>query len=269
MNELFANLGLSSAKAWLGALAMPPVPLLLLAVLGALLMRRRPRLARGLVLLSLAGLWAACMPGTGHWLIDNLTRPPPPLRAPDIAALANAPHTAIVVLGAGRRPQAAEYGDGADLRPLTLARLRYGVWLARQTGLPMAFTGGVGHGSAPGVTEAEAVQQSLARDQDPPLRWVEKRSRDTDENARFSLALLQADGIQQLVLVTHDFHQRRALADFERAIARSGRPMKLVPAPMGQAPPLRWFPSDFMPTAEGLAMTRWALHEWLGRLAGA
>jgi uncharacterized SAM-binding protein YcdF (DUF218 family) len=164
---------------------------------------------------------------------------------------------------------APDYG-GPDLTPHAHERLRYGAWLARQTRLPLAYSGGIGHGAVDhGVTEAEAARQALARDRGPPLRWAEDRSRDTNENAAYSVAMLQADGIGRIVLVTHDFHQPRALAGFRRAIARSGRPMELVPAPMGQrvAPSGRVF--DFLPTGDGLQRSTWVLHEWVGRLAGA
>jgi uncharacterized SAM-binding protein YcdF (DUF218 family) len=83
------------------------------------------------------------------------------------------------------------------------------------------------------------------------------------------VALLQADGIGRIVVVTHGFHQARALAAFRRAIARSGRPMDLVPAPMGLRTPPTGRLSDLLPGGESLQRSTWALHEWLGRLAGA
>lgn len=268
MNDWLVHWGIEGWKPALQVLVLPPLPLLLLALVAALLARRRPRLAGALGLVSAGLLWALCTPFVGHGLVDALTRPPPPLSAARIAALAGAPHTAILVLGAGRRTGLPEYA-APDLSPLGLARLRYGWWLARQTGLPLGYTGGVGHGAADGLTEAQAARVVTVRDRGVPLRWAEERSRDTNENAQFSVAMLQADGITQLVLVTHGFHQQRTLAAFERAIARSGRPMRLVPAPMGLNPPLRPEPGDFLPGVEGLAHSRWALHEWLGWLAGA
>jgi uncharacterized SAM-binding protein YcdF (DUF218 family) len=268
MNDWLVRWGIEAWKPMLQLLVMPPLPLLLLALLAALLVRRRPRLARALGLLSASLLWAVSTPFVGHGLVDLLTRPPPPLSAERIAALAGAPHTAILVLGAGRRTDVPEYAD-ADLSTLGQARLRYGWWLARQTGLPLGYSGGIGHGAEGALTEADAARRMTQRDQGVPLRWAEQRSRDTNENARYSLAMLQADGITQLVLVTHGFHQQRALAAFERAIARSGRPMRLVPAPMGLNPPLAPELGDFLPGTEGLAHSRWALHEWLGWLAGA
>lgn len=268
MNDWLVQWGLEAWKPALRTLVMPPAPMLVMVLLGLLLARRRPWLGRSLGLLGLLGTWVFCTPWAAYTLQQVLTRPPPPLAAGQIAALRQAPHTAILVLGAGRRPLMLEYGQ-PDLAPLTVERLRYGWWLARQTGLPLGYSGGVGHGAQQGLSEAAAVALVTARDHGVPLRWAEDRSRDTNENARYSVALLQAAGIQRIVLVTHGFHQQRALAAFERAIAASGRPLAMVAAPVGLRPPPTGVLSDYLPGAQGLFDSGIALHEWLGRLAGA
>ncbi len=268
MNDWLVHWGIEAWKPWLQQLVMPPVPLLLLGLLGWLLVRRHPRLGRALGLLSLLLTWLVCTPWAADQLQRRLTRPPPALSAEAMACLTGAPRTAILVLGAGRRRLALEYGS-ADLTPLTQERLRYGWWLARQTRLPLAYSGGIGHGASAGPSEAEVVRLVTAREHGVALRWAEARSRDTNENAVYGLALLQAEGINRLVLVTHGFHQQRALQAFRRAIARSGQAMDLVPAPMGLRPPLDNTLRDFLPGADGLARSGWALHEWLGWLAGA
>ena len=268
MNDWLVLWGVEAWKPALRMLLMPPVPMLLLALVGLALVRRRPRLGRALAGLGVLATWMVCTPWAGHTLQTVLTQPPPALPAEQISALRQAPHTAILVLGAGRRTLLLEYGQ-PDLTPLTLERLRYGWWLARQTGLPLAYSGGVGHGARDGPTEAEAVALVTTRDQGVPLRWAEQRSRDTNENARYSVAMLQVDGITRLVLVTHGFHQRRALAAFQRAIAASGRPLHLVAAPVGLRPPPTGDLSDYLPGSQGLLDSSIALHEWLGRLAGA
>jgi uncharacterized SAM-binding protein YcdF (DUF218 family) len=127
----------------------------------------------------------------------------------------------------------------------------------------------VAHSNSNGPTEAAVARAALERDFGLSLRWVEDRSRDTSENALYSVALLQGAGIERIVLVTHDFHQRRALAAFARAIASSGRPMEVVAAPMGARTAPEAKLRNLVPDAAGLARSRWALHEWLGRLAGA
>lgn len=268
MNDFFASVGLLGWKPLLGTLVLPPGPLLLLVLWGAWLIGRRRAGGWPLVLLSLGCLWAMCTSLVGDGLTQWLTRPPQALDSTQIARLNRAPHTAIVVLGAGQRRFAREYGS-ADLKPMTMDRLRYGVWLARQTNLPLAYSGGLGHSSLPGPTEAEIAKRVLERDFGTRLRWAENKSRDTNENAIFTVALLRDEGIEQIVLVTHGFHQRRALAGFQRAIDKAGMRIAVVPAPMGlnASGPIGF--GDFLPTAEGFVATRLALHEWLGRLAGA
>ena len=269
MNNLLVRFGLEPWKAVLGLLLLPPVPFLLLAVLGGLWLPRRRLLGWLSLGLALLGLWGMSTLAVGQGLVERLTTPPPALDAAQRAGLVGAPRTAIVVLGAGRRRLAPEYGT-PELNPMTLERLRYGLWLARQTRLPVLFSGGVGYGSLPGATEAEIGAQVALRDFGQRLRWSEDRSRDTNENARFTVAMLRAEGIRRIVLVTHDFHQRRALAAFERALMSSvGPAIELLPAPMGLTPPHAVRLIDLMPTGEGFALSRLALHEWLGRLAGA
>jgi len=268
MNDWLVLWGLEAWKPALRTLVMPPVPMLLLVLLGLALVRRWPRLGRGLGVAGVVATWVVCTPWAGHALQVTLTQPPPPLSVGQIATLRQAPHTAILVLGAGRRTLLLEYGQ-PDLTALTLERLRYGWWLARQTGLPLGYSGGIGHGARDGLTEAEAVGVVTARDHGVPLRWAEGRSRDTNENARFSVAMLQAEGITRVVLVTHGFHQRRALAAFRRAIAQSGRPLEVVAAPVGLRPAPTGEVSDYLPGSQGLLDSTIALHEWLGRLAGA
>ena len=278
MNDQLVRLGIESWKPYLSMLVMPPLPLLLLILLGVLLLwrdRRQGQAGRGgrwgatLALAGTLGLWALATPAAGELLQRRLTQPPPVLDAAAVAALRGAPHTAIVVLGAGRRLRSLDYG-APDLSLRTLERLRYGLWLARQTGLPVAYSGGVGHGNPAGESEAAVAARVAERDFHQPLRWTESRSRDTSENAAFTLPLLNAAGVQHIVLVTHDYHQARALAAFTRAAARQHVALTLTPAPLGAMRPGDGNElSDYLPSAEGLQVTVTALHEWLGRLAGA
>lgn len=268
MNDLFVQLGIQSWKPHLSMLVMPPVPLLLLVMLGALLVARHRRWGAALALGGAIGLWALSTPALGAWLIQHLTRPPPVLDAAGVARLRHAPHTAIVVLGAGRRLRSLDYGS-PDLSVRTLERLRYGLWLGRSTGLPVAYTGGVGHGSPRGESEAEIAARVAERDFGQRLRWTEARSRDTHENARLTLPLLRAAGVQHVVLVTHGYHQSRALAAFRRAAEAERFGLRLTPAPVGMLLPADGEPGDYLPSAEGLEASVIALHEWLGRLAGA
>lgn len=270
LNDLFAQFAIEAWKPMLAALALPPVPLLALMLLGATQARRRPALAWLLLLGGAAGIWLSGTTAVGEALQRRLLAPAHALTLQQLKELQGARKgsTAIVVLGSGRQSYAPEFG-GANLGDQTMERLRYGLWLARETGLPVAFSGGTGHVQTAGPGEAEIAATIAARDFGRPLRWTEDGSRDTRENAARSVALLQPAGVTQIVLVTHGWHLRRAQRAFEQAIAKRGGGITLVPAPLGlarsdMAPAMRWLPSS-----QGFTATRQALHEVAGLLLGA
>ncbi len=270
---------LAALKPLVGALLLPPggwiVPLA-----AAWLLRRR-RAAAPLAALALVGLWLSMCTGTARWLQDALLQPPPALTSTQrqaLAASAGQQPTAIVVLGSGRETLAPEYGRSM-LSPVGLQRLVYALWLARQTGLPLAYAGGVGWGEDGTTSEAETAA-SIAREQpgQPALRWLDTRSRDTRENAENIVPLLRADGVRRIVLVTSASHMPRALRWFKAAAAGGSpkEPMKsmksmetmetieLVPAPTGyigddDAAALAWLPSG-----RGALAVHTAWHEWVG-----
>jgi uncharacterized SAM-binding protein YcdF (DUF218 family) len=266
MNDIFLTLGLESWKPLLTALAMPPVPFLVLVLLGARSMYRRPLLGWLLIILSVMAIWLTSTIGMSQFLMRNLMRPQPPLMSSEIADLRKSPKTAIVVLGGGRRLTAPEYGI-SSLKPRTMERLRYGIWLSRETGLPLAFSGGVGYGAEPGASEAEVAARVAEREFGRPLRWQEGESRDTRENALRTLALLQPQGIEKIVLVTHDYHIRRSVSNFERA-AENTR-ITIVAAPMGQRGRVPLHGGDWIPSMEGFEENWVVLREYFGRLLGA
>jgi uncharacterized SAM-binding protein YcdF (DUF218 family) len=267
LNSLFMSLGIESWKPVLTALLLPPVPLLLLLLIGARLILPRRGLGWFLVILSVALLWLSNCSGTAQALSQFVLHPPAALspdRIKELKTQAKNP-IAIIVLGGGLEPYAPEYGV-SNLRYRSLERLRYGLWLGRETGLPVGFSGGVGWAQSDATPEARIAAQIAANEFGRPLKWVEEDSRDTRENAARSVALLRKAGIKHIVLVTHGWHMPRALAAFETAAAGE---MRIEAAPMGLAhqvdrPALAWVPSS-----DGMADVRAILRELLGRFAGA
>ena len=123
-------------------------------------------------------------------------------------------------------------------------------------------SGGKGWGAASGQTQTEAQVAAyiLQRDFGMTFSLSDGESRDTRENALRSYALLSAQGITRIALVTHDWHMQRSLEQFEAA------GFEVIPAPMGYTqPPMRW-DTDYLPSANGLRASNRVLHEWLGRL---
>lgn len=265
MNEIVMRLSLEAWKPALGTLLLPPVPALLLVLLGLALRRRRAGTV--LTLLGVLMLWlgacSAVADPAKRWLLD-----PPP--AVDLAALKALPatHATIVVLGGGRESLAPEYG-GPSLTHDSLERLRYGIWLSRASGLRVGFSGGTGLAAATPMAEAPIAADIARNDFHHPLDWIEDRSRDTRENAAQSVALLRPQGITDIVLVTHDWHMPRAQRAFEQAAAAAGMALRVTPAPMGMAaneglPLLRW-----MPSPGGFKLMRMVVRERIGLLMGA
>lgn len=265
-------LGIESWKPVLGSLLLPPVPLLLMVLVGARMLLWRRVWGASVVVIATAGLWLGACSAVGEWLQSVMLSPPPALSAERIAALrresAARSSVAIVVLGGGREAYAPEYGV-ASLGPISLERLRFAIWLGGQAAVPVMFSGGLGHAAQPGASEAEVAAVIASREFRQPLRWTEGRSRDTRENAQFAAAVLREHKIDRLVVVTHAWHMPRAMRAFREASARNGAAWQLIPAPMGLAqrterPTLRWVPSS-----EGFQLVRAVIREKIGSGLGA
>ncbi len=251
---------LGAFKPLLTALVMPPLSLLLLALLGLLLLRNRKRTGVSLILLALVLLWLLSCNGAAVWLARNGLPQYPPATAAQLKA---SKVQAIVILGGGVLPQAPEY-ELAQPGASTAARLRYGIWLGRQTGLPLAFTGGMGHAasSAQDATEADVAARVAQQEYAVTIRWQESASRDTSENARLLTPMLKRDGIRRIALVTQASHMPRAVKAFEQA------GLTVIAAPTGYTLPRRSATLEWLPSASGLQASQEVLHEWLGLQAG-
>lgn len=266
MNGLLTLLGIESWKPVIAALVLPPLPFFLLLLVGARLILPRRGLGWFVILLSLTGLWLSACLGFGQVLTQSVLKPPAPLGTEAIAELKAAAQArqrvAIVVMGGGSEALAPEYGV-SNLTTPSLERLRYGLWLGRQTGLPVAFTGGVGWGRTDGQAEAQIAANIAAKEFGQPLKWLEERSRDTRENAMRTVPLLKAEGITHVVLVTHGWHMPRAQKMFEEA---AGGAIKVQPAPMGLAQRAGSPALDWIPTPLGYTRVQQALREMLALL---
>lgn len=274
MNDLFSLFELQAWKPVLASLLLPPVPMLATTLLGAGLLARRRRIGWWLILGSAVAIWLSGSAAAAHALGRAFGLHPAALSTERLQAIADGRQrhperpasTAVLVLGGGREAHAPEY-HGASLSDASLQRLRHGIWLGRATGVPVGFSGGVGWAQVAGEPEAEIAARIAVQEFRYPLRWVEGRSRDTGENARLALAMLRADGVRHVLLVTHGWHMRRALRAFEAA-ARPGDP-HIEPAPMGLATPADRGVLGWMPSSEGLRRTRDLVREQLGWWMGA
>ena len=270
MNEVLVALGLSPWKSVLGALLLPPVPWLALLVLAWVWRLRHQAAATLLLLVSLAGLWLSHCQATGLWLerVWATDAALAPARMPDLRrSLAGRP-AVVLVLGGGVVPLAPEYGE-SHLTDSAYQRLHYGLWLGRQIGQPLMVTGRAGPDAPAGVSEASIAHRLLNRDHGVDLRWQEGASRDTRENARFSLRLLQAQGVQQVLLVTQGWHMPRAMRAFRQEAQRMGYTVVLQAAPMGMGRPSGLVLMQWIPSPDGYRRVHQVLREMLGWVSGA
>jgi uncharacterized SAM-binding protein YcdF (DUF218 family) len=232
-------------------LVLLPASPLIVAAIGALLLRRKRRLGGFLIGLALTTLFVFSLPVVANALAVHDERLYPPLD-PAIPLPAQA---AIVVLGGGTQQGATDYG-GETINPTTLARLRSAAHLANRTHLPILVSGG----RLPLSAHAEGDQIADAMDHDfhTPVKWIERASFDTDDNARLSVPMLKAAGIQTAVLVTDVSHMRRARFAFESA------GMQVISAPTDYYANGPIDVLSFIPNTNALRRSNWTLHEWLG-----
>jgi uncharacterized SAM-binding protein YcdF (DUF218 family) len=233
-----------SLQALATTLLLPPVGLLLGALVLLAWRGRAARLLAALLLLAALAISTPYVAGTLRLSLERLL----PKAVSDRAG-------AIVVLSG----DIAHTLDGIELGPLTLERMRTGAELHRRTGLPLLVTGGRLSRRYP-VPVAELMRAAYAEEFGITVRWVEPAARDTRDNAERSAELLREAGIRQAFVVSHGWHLPRALAAFERAgVAPVPAPVRLGPAPDGSL-------SDWVPNPRSALDSWYFLREWAGML---
>lgn len=229
-------------------IVLPPTGLLLLAFAGLLLLPRRPRLGRALAFVGVGGVFALSVPMVASALTFAIAE------GHALGGAEGRDAQAIVVLAGGIRGYADEYGADAP-SSLSLERARYGAWLARARGLPVAVSGGVVYGGRP---EAEVIGDMLVHEFGVPVRWIEPRSRNSRENAQELAKLLLPVGVKRVLLVTHGVSMRRQC----REMVAAG--FEVVPAPTVIPRAGIEDITDVVPSLSALRGSWLALYEILG-----
>lgn len=247
-------------KPILAALALPPAGPLLLALLGLLWARRHRTAGTALALFGIVLALALSTNAVALLLARNLL---PQVAAVQPQQLKDV--EAIVILGGGVLPQAPEYGV-AQPADNAMGRIRYGAWLARRTGKPLAFAGGIGWGASGSQQESEGAvaRRVLQEDYALPLRWLDDRSQDTRQNARRMALAMRPDAIRRIAVVTDAWHMPRAILHFRAA------GFEVVPAPTNFPVASSNALLEWLPSSGGGVTSRQVLREWLAlRMAGA
>lgn len=208
------------------------------------------------LVLAMALLWSASMPYVAETLMGRLERDYPAVMMTEV------PRSKCIVLLGGsvepvRQPRVdIDLLDGVD-------RVRKAAQLYREGMAQMIIVSGGNQPWSPfEETEAVSIKTLL-------LEWgvpgeaihLEKDSRNTRENAFYSVELLKKFDCGTPLLVTSSAHMKRAALAFERLRA------EVFPVPTDvkvvDRPQLTVF--DFLPDAEALLMTNDAVREWLGQ----
>ena len=120
-----------------------------------------------------------------------------------------APADAIVVLG-------AQVWEGGIASPALRARAEKGATLYRRGIAPLVILSG-GIRSGPPPSEAEVARAIVVKEGVPESACLlEERSRTTEENAAFTVALMKERGLTTLVVVSDPFHLLRARQHFRK-----------------------------------------------------
>lgn len=202
-------------------LGFPPSSLFIALLAAWLLRKRLPRLAQLLFYTTLACFYALSLPITVDVLARTIETEPALTRDnwPDLAQRADA----IVILGGGReKPDNAWQFTQPSAQ--AMQRARYAVRLSNASQLPLLATGGAPF--ARPHSEAELFARALKEDFSSEIRWLENQSRTTWENAVYSSEILQAEGLNRVVLVTDAWHMPRARWSFEQV------GLKVISAPI-------------------------------------
>jgi uncharacterized SAM-binding protein YcdF (DUF218 family) len=196
-----------------------PLGLACTLLIGALIVRRRPRWTTLLIVATLALLWLSGNRLISMAVVRSLEwqyLPPTTLPKADV----------IVVLGGGTRPLSYprpthEVNEAGD-------RLLYAASLYQQGVAPHVLLSGgtVGVDGPALMQEAESMGTLLATMGVPAeAQWLETTSRNTYENAVETKKVLDAQGIERIVLVTSAMHMPRSVAIFEK------QGFTVIPAP--------------------------------------
>ncbi|MBF0621876.1 MAG: YdcF family protein [Magnetococcales bacterium] len=242
---------------------LPPGLTILLTIIGLIWMRRHHKQGVGIIVIGLIVNIFFTSPIIVGTMGVGLMRYP----ALSKADLDTTSAQAIVILGCGRFPDSQEYW-GDTLKSCGLNRVRYGAWVQRHSGLPILVTGGCPHGHEP-PSEAILMQRALQNEFQVPVRWLEKNSRNTFENARFTAKIFQenpldnGEVVTHILLVTHAMHMPRAVEAFEQAgLTVTAAPTLLINA----SNRIQFTLPAILPSAQDGYSSTLFIHEYLGRL---
>jgi uncharacterized SAM-binding protein YcdF (DUF218 family) len=241
-----------------GHLLLPTNFLIGLGLLGAILLTTRlARAGRRLLVLSISLLAIAGFSPLGNWLLYPLEQRFPPWNA------AQGAPAGIIVLGGSIDPDLSQAHGEAVVRSAADRILAAAALARRYPDARIVFSGGSANLISNDAREADyagALFESLGIAK--ARLTMERRSRNTAENAEFSKELAAPKSGERWLLVTSAFHMPRSIGLFRKA----GFAVEAYPVDWrvgGRADLLEFS----ILAGEGLARTDTGLREWIGLLA--
>lgn len=233
------------------AMLLPPFNVVILWLLAFILFYlNRKFFASFLAILGIIILYIFSIPYTSQKLGDSLVEA-------NITAIEQYKTAqAIVVLGGGLRDSQELFGKLATTG-IPLERMRYAAYLHKETGLPILVTGS----SPNGISEAKVMADEFEIFFNINTKWLENKAKTTKENAIFSREILEKENIQKIILVTNQWHMKRA----EMLFKQQG--FDVLPASVGSGDTPEHYKLNFMhfiPQAGAMNSNMLALKEWLG-----
>jgi uncharacterized SAM-binding protein YcdF (DUF218 family) len=241
----------------LGFFALPSNLLMSIGILGVVLLCTRwRRLASWLVVTSLVLLAITGLSPLGNVLILPLEQRFPPWNP------SGGPPAGIVVLGGAISPNVSAARDAVALNEAA-ERITAAVELARRyPDARIIFSGGNSNLIEDGPVEAAiAVREFEALGIAHDRISAEEQSRNTVENAAFSLLIANPKPGERWLLVTSAYHMPRAIAVFRAA----GFPIEAYPVDWRTRGPIDAL-RPFTSLGAGLERTDIAVREWVGLL---
>lgn len=230
------------------AFVLPP-GIMVLALGGlAFYLRRRCRPAAFLCAALAAGTWG----GTTQVFSELLLRP---LEAA-YSVPAKPSGDVIILLCGGFMGGWDPYSASERLAPGTLERAAAAYKLHKDTGLPVLISGGAPFSPEPESEATAAWLRELGMKSKDIL--TEVRSRDTEENASYSLKICGEKGFKKPLLLTSAYHMPRSVLLFKKAGAAD-----LTPFPVAKRAGGPRYLRDWLP-GSGITEARLALNEYLG-----
>ena len=236
-------------KKIVAAFALPP-GLFVLALAGlAIYLRKRCRPAAIACTALAALIWA----GSTEVFSDALLKPlESAYKTP-----ARPEGDVIILLCGGFRGGWRPFSASERLAPGTLERAAAAYKLQKETGLPVVISGGAPFSAEPEAEATAAYLRELGLPADKIV--IEDKSRDTSENAEFTVRICREKGYKKIILVTSAFHMPRAALLFREAGAG-----ELLPFPVARRTAGPNFINDWLPGSSFDA--RQALNEYAGLL---